>query len=134
MSQQEPRAPVAEIEANAPSYDYNEASKQHHHHHHHHHHTPSKSAGSHSDDDGSVHSRDARGEIVAEEGAQGVAPGIDLLGDIIISDLTPLQWRQFFTSGLTSPYFITAYIGGFIVDGLGITDADYGHDRQPNSA
>ncbi|PWN38762.1 MFS general substrate transporter [Ceraceosorus guamensis] len=250
MSRQEPHAPIAEIEANAPSYDYNEASKQHNHHHDHD--TPSKSAGSHSDDDGSLHSRDAREEIVAEEGAQGVAraeaftrllrshkrgkallwllgiliwctmfvyaldngltgniftpiigslygrhaqisavttassiiaavskpflgkisdytsrpftysitlcfycvgfivaatsetwaayiiglcftsfakAGIDLLGDIIISDLTPLQWRQFFTSGLTSPYFITAYIGGFIVDGLGITDADYGQWR-----
>lgn len=55
--------------------------------------------------------------------------GLDLMADIIVSDLTPLQWRQFFTSGLTSPYFITSYVGGFIVEGLGLTDPDYGHWR-----
>lgn len=44
--------------------------------------------------------------------------GLDLLSDIIVADLTPLQWRQFFTASLSSPFLITTYIGGFIADGL----------------
>ncbi|UZJ54080.1 hypothetical protein CBS101457_003400 [Exobasidium rhododendri] len=44
--------------------------------------------------------------------------GLDLLSDIIVSDLTPLHWRQFFLAMLSSPYFITTYIGGFVSNGL----------------
>lgn len=44
--------------------------------------------------------------------------GLDLLADIIVADLTPLQWRQFFTAMLSSPFIITTYIGGPIADGL----------------
>ncbi|KZV89449.1 MFS general substrate transporter [Exidia glandulosa HHB12029] len=45
--------------------------------------------------------------------------GLDLVTDIIIADLTPLQWRGLVGSLTTSPYIINAYISGFIVDGLG---------------
>lgn len=44
--------------------------------------------------------------------------GLFLLSEIIVSDLTPLQWRQFFIAMLSSPYLITTYIGGFIANGL----------------
>lgn len=44
--------------------------------------------------------------------------GLDLLGDIIVGDLTPLEWRGFFGSLLSVPFVITVPIAGFIADGL----------------
>jgi hypothetical protein len=44
--------------------------------------------------------------------------GLDLLSDIIIGDLTPLEWRGFFSASLSLPFVVTVPINGFIVDGL----------------
>ena len=40
--------------------------------------------------------------------------GLDLLGDIIVGDLTPLEWRGFFGSLLSSPFLVTTFINGAI--------------------
>ncbi|KAK4609653.1 Siderophore transporter [Fulvia fulva] len=42
--------------------------------------------------------------------------GIDLLGDIIVADMTSLQWRGFFVSLLGLPFIVTVFIDGFISD------------------
>lgn len=42
--------------------------------------------------------------------------GIDLLGDIIVADMTSLQWRGFFVSLLGLPFVVTVFIDGFISD------------------
>lgn len=44
--------------------------------------------------------------------------GLDLLSDIIIGDLTPLEWRGFFSASLSLPFVFTVPVSGFIVDGL----------------
>lgn len=40
--------------------------------------------------------------------------GLDLLGDVIVGDLTPLQWRAFWGALLASPFLVTTFITGFI--------------------
>lgn len=40
--------------------------------------------------------------------------GLDLLGDVIVGDLTPLQWRGFWGSLLSSPFLVTTFVTGFI--------------------
>lgn len=42
--------------------------------------------------------------------------GLDLLSDIIVGDLTPLQWRGFFGAALSIPFVITVPINGFIAE------------------
>lgn len=42
--------------------------------------------------------------------------GLDLLSDIIIGDLTPLQWRGFWGGMLSTPFLITTFVNGFISD------------------
>ncbi|KAF4463474.1 Siderophore iron transporter 3 [Fusarium albosuccineum] len=42
--------------------------------------------------------------------------GLDLLSDIIVGDLTPLEWRGFFGAVLSVPFVITVPINGFIGD------------------
>ncbi|OCF31068.1 hypothetical protein I316_07339 [Kwoniella heveanensis BCC8398] len=44
--------------------------------------------------------------------------GLDLLSDIIVGDLTPLQWRGFFSAILSLPFLVTVPINGFIIEGL----------------
>jgi MFS family permease len=44
--------------------------------------------------------------------------GLDLLGDIIVADLTPLEWRAFWSGLLSSPFIITVFINGFIADAM----------------
>ena len=44
--------------------------------------------------------------------------GLDLLSDIIVGDLTPLEWRGFFSSLISVPFLITVPISGFITTGL----------------
>jgi MFS family permease len=44
--------------------------------------------------------------------------GLDLLGDIIVADLTPLEWRAFWSSLLSAPFIITVFINGFIADAM----------------
>ncbi|KAJ4145517.1 hypothetical protein LMH87_004365 [Akanthomyces muscarius] len=40
--------------------------------------------------------------------------GLDLLSDIIVGDLTPLQWRGFFGAVLSLPFVVTVPINGFL--------------------
>ncbi|KAK0617469.1 hypothetical protein B0T14DRAFT_590171 [Immersiella caudata] len=40
--------------------------------------------------------------------------GLDLLSDIIVGDLTPLQWRGFFGAALSIPFVATVPVNGFI--------------------
>ncbi|KAH6892507.1 major facilitator superfamily domain-containing protein [Thelonectria olida] len=42
--------------------------------------------------------------------------GLDLLSDIIVGDLTPLEWRGFFGAALSIPFVITVPVNGFIGD------------------
>jgi MFS family permease len=42
--------------------------------------------------------------------------GLDLLSDIIVGDLTPLQWRAFWSSMLSTPFLITTFVNRFISD------------------
>lgn len=42
--------------------------------------------------------------------------GLDLLSDIIVADLTPLEWRGFFSACLSLPFIVTVPINGFIAD------------------
>lgn len=44
--------------------------------------------------------------------------GLDLLSDIIVGDLTPLQWRGFFGAALSIPFIVTVPINGFIAEGF----------------
>lgn len=44
--------------------------------------------------------------------------GLDLLSDIIIADLTPLEWRGFFSACLSLPFVVTVPINGFIASGF----------------
>lgn len=40
--------------------------------------------------------------------------GLDLLSDIIVGDLTTLQWRAFWSGMLSTPFLITTFVNGFI--------------------
>lgn len=42
--------------------------------------------------------------------------GLDLLGDIIVGDLTTLQWRAFWGGMLSTPFLVTTFVNGFIAD------------------
>lgn len=42
--------------------------------------------------------------------------GLDLLSDVIVGDLTPLEWRAFFGALLSAPFLITTFINGFIAE------------------
>ena len=44
--------------------------------------------------------------------------GLDLLSDIIVGDMTPLEWRGFFGAVLSIPFVITVPINGFIAEGF----------------
>jgi MFS family permease len=44
--------------------------------------------------------------------------GLDLLSDIIVADLTPLQWRGFFGACLSLPFIVTVPVNGFIAEGF----------------
>ncbi|KAL6801522.1 major facilitator superfamily domain-containing protein [Trichoderma sp. SZMC 28012] len=44
--------------------------------------------------------------------------GIDLTNDIIVADLTPLEWRGFASSMLSTPFIINTWFAGKIVDAL----------------
>lgn len=70
------------------------------------------------------------GYIIAASGAHftayivGVAftavgkAGINLLCQIVVGDLTTLQWRGFWTGMTIAPYLVTTFITGFISDGF----------------
>lgn len=40
------------------------------------------------------------------------------MSDIIVADLTPLQWRAFCSALLSTPFLITVPLDGFISDGF----------------
>ncbi|OGM49769.1 siderophore iron transporter [Aspergillus bombycis] len=42
--------------------------------------------------------------------------GLNILCQIIVGDLTTLQWRGFWTSMIIAPYLVTTFTNGFIVD------------------
>lgn len=42
--------------------------------------------------------------------------GLDLLSDIIVGDLTTLQWRAFWGGMLSTPFLVTTFVNGFIAD------------------
>ncbi|KAJ0275462.1 hypothetical protein COL940_008811 [Colletotrichum noveboracense] len=44
--------------------------------------------------------------------------GLDLLSDIIVADLTPLEWRGFFSACLSLPFIVTVPVNGFIAEGF----------------
>lgn len=44
--------------------------------------------------------------------------GLDLLSDIIVGDLTPLQWRGFFGAAMSLPFVVTVPVNGFIAEGF----------------
>lgn len=44
--------------------------------------------------------------------------GLDLLSDIIVADLTPLEWRGFFSACLSLPFIVTVPVNGFITSGF----------------
>ena len=44
--------------------------------------------------------------------------GLDLLSDIIVGDLTPLEWRGFFGALLSVPFVVTVPVNGFIAEGF----------------
>ncbi|KAF2010563.1 MFS general substrate transporter [Aaosphaeria arxii CBS 175.79] len=44
--------------------------------------------------------------------------GLDLLGDIIVADLTPLEWRAFWSALLSAPFLVTTFVNGFIADAM----------------
>ncbi|WVW80526.1 hypothetical protein I302_102511 [Kwoniella bestiolae CBS 10118] len=44
--------------------------------------------------------------------------GLDLLSDIIVGDLTVLEWRGFFGALLSLPFIVTVPLNGFITSGL----------------
>ncbi|KAH8893567.1 major facilitator superfamily siderophore-iron transporter [Thozetella sp. PMI_491] len=42
--------------------------------------------------------------------------GLDLLSDIIVGDLTPLEWRGFFGALMSVPFVVTVPVSGFITE------------------
>ncbi|KAM0754605.1 MFS general substrate transporter [Meredithblackwellia eburnea MCA 4105] len=57
----------------------------------------------------------AAGQVIFTLGATGV----DLVNNIIIGDITPLQWRGFCLAVSASPFIINGFIAGFITDAIG---------------
>ena len=54
------------------------------------------------------------GEVFVAIGSSG----LDLTNDIIVADLTPLEWRGFASSMLSTPFIINTWFAGKIVDAL----------------
>jgi MFS family permease len=44
--------------------------------------------------------------------------GIDVVNDIIVADLSPLQWRGLVTSLMSAPFIVNAFVGAEIVNGI----------------
>lgn len=54
------------------------------------------------------------GEVFVAIGSSG----LDLTNDIIVADLTPLEWRGFASSMLSTPFIINTWFSGKIVDAI----------------
>lgn len=58
------------------------------------------------------------GEVLVAVGSSG----IDLVNDIIVADLTPLEWRGFLGAILSTPFIINVWFSGKIVQTLSSKD------------
>ncbi|KAK5692823.1 hypothetical protein LTS12_028697, partial [Elasticomyces elasticus] len=58
------------------------------------------------------------GYIVEEVFVAIGSSGLDLTNDIIVADLTPLEWRGFTASMLSTPFIINTWFAGNIVDAI----------------
>jgi MFS family permease len=58
------------------------------------------------------------GEVFVAIGSSG----LDLTNDIIVADLTPLEWRGFASSMLSTPFIINTWFAGKIVDAIDSKD------------
>ncbi|KAJ2976761.1 hypothetical protein NQ176_g4759 [Zarea fungicola] len=54
------------------------------------------------------------GEVFVAVGGSG----LDLVNDIIVADLTPLEWRGFVSSLLSTPFIINTWFSGKIVESM----------------
>ncbi|KAM5345835.1 hypothetical protein ACJ41O_011696 [Fusarium nematophilum] len=63
-------------------------------------------------------SRTVSAYIVGEVFVAVGSSGLDLTNDIIVADLTPLEWRGFASSMLSTPFIINTWFAGKIVDAL----------------
>jgi MFS family permease len=63
-------------------------------------------------------SRTVSAYIVGEVFVAIGSSGLDLTNDIIVADLTPLEWRGFASSMLSTPFIINTWFAGKIVDAL----------------
>ena len=60
--------------------------------------------------------------IVGEAFVAVGGAGLDLTNDIIVADLTPLEWRGFVGSLLSTPFIINTFVSGKIVDAISARD------------
>ncbi|KAF7546694.1 hypothetical protein G7Z17_g8242 [Cylindrodendrum hubeiense] len=63
-------------------------------------------------------SRTISAYIVGEVFVSIGSSGLDLTNDIIVADLTPLEWRGFTSSMLSTPFIINTWFAGKIVDAI----------------
>ncbi|QMW46791.1 hypothetical protein G4B11_010246 [Aspergillus flavus] len=62
--------------------------------------------------------RTIAGYVVGEVFVAIGSSGLDLTNDIIVADLTPLEWRGFASSMLSTPFIINTWFAGKIVDAI----------------
>ncbi|XWW96834.1 hypothetical protein V2A60_004814 [Cordyceps javanica] len=63
-------------------------------------------------------SRSIAAYIVGEVFVAVGGSGLDLINDIIVADLTPLEWRGFVSSLLSTPFIINTWFSGKIVEAM----------------
>ncbi len=63
-------------------------------------------------------SRSISAYIVGEVFVAVGGSGLDLTNDIIVADLTPLEWRGFVSSLLSTPFIINTWFSGKIVEAM----------------
>ncbi|KAF7597170.1 hypothetical protein BBP40_009509 [Aspergillus hancockii] len=60
--------------------------------------------------------RTIAGFVIGEVFVAVGSSGLDLTNDIIVADLTPLEWRGFASSMLSTPFIINTWFAGKVVD------------------
>lgn len=63
-------------------------------------------------------SNSVQGYIVGEVLVAIGNSGITMMNQIVVADLTPLEWRGFLSSMLSTPFIINTWFSGKIVDAL----------------
>lgn len=63
-------------------------------------------------------SRTISAYIIGEVFISVGSAGLDFLNDVIVGDLTPLKWRGFMGSMLSTPFIINTWFSGLIVDAI----------------